>query len=324
MRRTVIGIAVGVVLGALMTVAVQTVAEQAPPGTPPLADYTPCAVYMAALDPTGALTPYVVGANGVSIAGADLTSGVDVSATPFISDSRLVQEGPNNAGSSDANIGFFSSFFVRPDGHLSVASWAHRSSENKPPVALSVTSILGWANFKVLVDTDPGRETFGPRFLYGLDKSGVLHRYLVKLTAQDTPAITADGTLTGLSHVKGLALIARRPTYDVLLANLTSGALIALSLPHSTPFTHHNATIRTSGWQNFDSLIISPCDTGSAVVGYERTGHTFYYELAHLNGTATRIDSAPASSLLPSVLAGDIVTSYDGARSRVPTPLVGA
>lgn len=121
-------------------------------------------------------------------------------------------------------------------------------------------------------------------------------------------ALRSDGTLTrwtlngkwsnpqsyaGFSAVKSMTLISQTRTYDTLLANTTTGSLITIHIPTTSPLKPVVKRVRDRSWQGLDYLSAERCgSSGTVLAGIDRdTNSVYVYTLGKANGTATVIKS---------------------------------
>lgn len=99
-------------------------------------------------------------------------------------------------------------------------------------------------------------------------------------------------TYPGFTAVKTMALISQTRTYDTFLANTYGGALYTVRVPtgSGSPVVKK---VRTSTWQDFETLIAEKCGTQSTLLlGIEKDTKTGYlYAVSHATGATTVIKS---------------------------------
>ena len=129
--------------------------------------------------------------------------------------------------------------------------------------------------------------------LYGLNANGFLYRYRWPTAELSMTAPASAGRVGGFADIRTMALVGRTSTYDALLANTNSGALVLLKIPLSTPMTVTRIVLRTRTWQVFNHLVVADCmsrDGSTTLLATNTaTGKGFVYNLAHLTGPSSGI-----------------------------------
>lgn len=147
----------------------------------------------------------------------------------------------------------------------------------------------GWGAFTQLIDS--GREfrefyAYAPRL-----KGGSIYRYVRTPTG-----VKSAGVVSGFGDLKAITIISSRPTKDVLLANTSTGRLLAITVPRTTRMTTSMSRLRTSTWQGFERLVASPCGQGTGLLAIDdETGKGYFYEMGHAAGARTPIRAVPGT-----------------------------
>jgi hypothetical protein len=114
---------------------------------------------------------------------------------------------------------------------------------------------------------------------------------LARWTVSPTGAWRNYTSFKGFTSVKTMALISQTSTYDTFLANTYGGALYTIRVYTSGSAAPVVKKVRSSTWQNFDSLVAVKCGSQSTLLlGIDKeTKAGYLYAVGHANGTATLI-----------------------------------
>jgi hypothetical protein len=129
--------------------------------------------------------------------------------------------------------------------------------------------------------------SFARSHAYALRSDGTLTRWTLKngwTNAQSYP---------GFSAVKSMTLISQTRTYDTLLANTTTGSLITIHIPTTSPLQPVVKRVRDRSWQGLDYLAAERCgSSGTVLAGLDRdTNSVYVYTFGKAIGSATVIKS---------------------------------
>ncbi|MEU4395658.1 hypothetical protein [Kribbella sp. NPDC023855] len=114
---------------------------------------------------------------------------------------------------------------------------------------------------------------------------------LTRWTVTPTTGWRNRKAYNGFASVKTMALISQTATYDTFLANTYGGALYTIRVYTSGSAAPVVKKVRSSTWQNFDSLVAVKCGSQSTLLlGIDKeTKAGYLYAVGHANGTATLI-----------------------------------
>lgn len=118
------------------------------------------------------------------------------------------------------------------------------------------------------------------RYLYRLH-GGYLTRYPISWTSTGSLKV-GSATRIGSGYGNMRSIVYERSgtvsgkTIDVLLHNVSSGALRELRVPRSAPTQRTYATLRWTGFQNFRSLTTAPCGSKGRSIGGLTDGDRMY------------------------------------------------
>jgi hypothetical protein len=180
---------------------------------------------------------------------------------------------------------------LRTFGHVVIGSVLYRSSyDSFVPESVQLRRIGGgWDSFIALEEARyaPYGGSFTRTNNYGLRNDGVLFRW-----TRDAQGNWGNKVSTpGFSAVKSMTLISKTRTYDTFLANTTTGTLITIHIPTTTPMKPVVKRVRSSTWQGFESLVAERCGTqGTVLVGIDKdTKSAYLYTMSRADGTSTVI-----------------------------------
>jgi hypothetical protein len=168
----------------------------------------------------------------------------------------------------------------------------------------------GWTSFKSISTSN--YSVAGPThaYLYGLNTNGSLYRYQIV-----GAGFRALGPLPGFKGFKAMTVISETATYDTLLMTTNAGALWSVHIPVAAGAKPVLKLIRSSGWADYESLVVQGCGTrgGSLIAAVDNnTQSGTLYAMSKANGAATAITSY---GKIPAVFNGvdhvSITTHYD-------------
>ncbi|WP_328320420.1 hypothetical protein OHA70_21750 [Kribbella sp. NBC_00382] len=162
-----------------------------------------------------------------------------------------------------------------------ISKWAAEKDGTVVPGSVQLVTVGGgWDRYKAFVNSAyKTRQTN-----YGLRDDGLLFRWTI-LNGRWTAVQSAGG----FGSVKTMALLSQTATYDSFLAITGGGALYTIRVPLSSPMKPVVKPVRTSTWQAFDQLVITPCGKlGTLLFAIDRDLQVGYlYAVGHANGLAT-------------------------------------
>ncbi|WP_433166782.1 hypothetical protein [Kribbella sp. CA-247076] len=168
----------------------------------------------------------------------------------------------------------------------------------------------GWASFKSIATSNYSVAQPRHAYLYGLNTNGSLYRYQIV-----GAGFKALGPLPGFRGFKAMTVISETATYDTLLMTTNAGALYTVRIPVAAGAKPVLKLIRSSGWANYESLVVQGCGTrgGSLIVAVDHnTQSGDQYAMSKANGAATAIT---AYGKIPAVFDGvnhvSFTTHYD-------------
>jgi hypothetical protein len=173
-----------------------------------------------------------------------------------------------------------------------LSRWAGEKDGTLVPGSAKVTRVGGgWDTYKAFVNSGYSPAAGSPKARvnhYGLRNDGMLFRWTIQ-----NGRWTSMQSAGGFASVKTMALLSQTATYDSFLALTGGGALYTIRVPLSSPMKPVVKPVRTSTWQAFDQLVITPCGKfGTFLLAVDRDLQVAYlYAVGHANGPATVIQS---------------------------------
>ncbi|WP_427884868.1 hypothetical protein ACQHIV_22045 [Kribbella sp. GL6] len=158
-------------------------------------------------------------------------------------------------------------------------------SNTKPPVATYKRIGSGWTSFKTIATSNYSVGTPRHAYLYGLNTNGSLYRYSMVGTG-----FKSLGPIPGFKGFKTMTVLSETATYDTLLMTTNAGALWTAHIPVAAGAKPVMKLIRSSGWSQYESLVVYTCGTrgGSLVVGVDHNTKTAdLYGMSKANGSKT-------------------------------------
>jgi hypothetical protein len=170
------------------------------------------------------------------------------------------------------------------------SKWAVEKDGTLVPGSVQLVKVGGgWDTYKAFVNSAYSPAPGSPKARltnYGLRNDGMLFRW----TIQNGRWMSVKSA-GGFASVKTMALLSQTSTYDSFLALTSGGALYTIRVPLSSPMKPVVKKVRTSTWQAFDQLVITPCGkAGTLLLAVDRYLQVAYlYAVGHANGAATVI-----------------------------------